>query len=258
MADYKDMCEVDRMLPIHQLNKINEKGTERFDFFPISIVQAIFDKTGIRLDAIISSFNYLFLPWKGTKEATRLQVVGLMRRKSLAICYRDLDDNVIIEMYIGTDKGDNTWKNDANWKDFEDWIIDAVKDYLDNIDIDNPNAILDAIKKYVEDYINSYLGDWLDENIKQKVDQIVNEYIEGLDIDQIIADTINTWIEANQENINNQINTAVNNYLDTNLEPLVGEYFTAVKKYLEDNERVIANALARHEQAITDLQASAT
>lgn len=258
MADYKDICKVDRMSSIHQLNKINEKGTERQNFFPISIVQAIFDKTGIRLDTIISSFNYIFLPYKGTKESTRLQVVGLMRRKSLVVCYRDLDDNVIIEMYIGTDKGDDAWKNDSNWKNFEDWITDAVKDYLDNIDINNPNAILDAIKKYIEDYINSYLGDWLDENIKQKVDQIVNEYIEGLDIDQIIAVTINAWIEANRENINNQINTAVNNYLDTNLEPLVGEYFTAVKKYLEDNERVIANALARHEQAITDLQASTT
>ena len=258
MANYKDMCEVDRMLPIHQLNKINEKGTERFDFFPLSVIQAIYDKTGIRLDAIISSFNYIFLPYKGTKEDTRLQVVGLMRRKSLFVCYRDLDDNVIIEMYIGTDRGDDAWKNDANWKNFEDWITDSVKEYLDNIDINNPNAILDAIRKYVEDFINSYLGNWLDVNIKQKVDQIVNDYIEGLDIDKIISDTINKWIEDNKDNINQQITNYVNDYLNDNLEPLVGEYFAAVKKYLEDNERVIANALARHEQAITDLQSSTT
>ena len=259
MSDVKDICEVDRMLPIHQLNKINEKGTERFNFFPLSVIQAIYDKTGIRLDAIISSFNYLFLPWKGTKETTRLQVVGLMRRKSLVVCYRDLDDNTTIEMYNSNERGDEEWKKDDNWKNFANWIEEYINNYLDNIDInDDTNTIVQIINKYVETYIDQNLDEWLDINIKQKVDEIVNSYIESLDIDQIIADTINAWIEANRETINNQINTAVNNYLDTNLEPLVGKYFEAVKKYLEDNERVIANALARHEQAIRDLQASTT
>lgn len=39
-----------------------------------------------------------------------------------------------------------------------------------------------------------------------------------------------------------------------NLNHLFGESFNAIVAYLRDNERVIANALARHEQAITDLQ----
>ena len=259
MSNIKDICEVDRILPIHQLNKLNEKCAERKDFFPISVIQAIFYKTGIRLDTIISSFNYIFLPWKGTKEATRLQVVGLMRRKSLVICYRDLDDNITIEMYNSNERGDEEWKKDDNWKDFANWIEEYIKEYIDNIDIDDDtNTIIQIINKYVENYIEQNLDEWLDVNIKQKVDEIVNSYIESLDINQIIADTINAWIEANQETINNQINTAINNYLDTNLEPLVGEYFEAIKTYIEDNERVIANALARHEQAITDLQSSIT
>lgn len=133
MDNIKDMCEVDRLIPIHQLNKINEKGTKRQDFFPISIIQAIFDKTGIRLDTIISSFNYIFLPWKGTKEATRLQVVGLMRRKSLIICYRDLDDNVIIEMYNSNERGDDEFKKDSNWKRWNDWLKETVQDIFANI-----------------------------------------------------------------------------------------------------------------------------
>ena len=40
--------------------------------------------------------------------------------------------------------------------------------------------------------------------------------------------------------------------LKPEIEEIVGEYFEAVKQYLEDNERVIANALARHEQWIND------
>ena len=151
MKNIKDMCEVDRTIPIHQLNKMNEKGTKRQDFFPISIIQAIFDKTGIRLDNILSSFNYIFLPYKGNKETTRLQVVGLSRRKSLVISYRDLEDNVIIEMYNSNERGDNEWKKDANWIDFNQYIIDKIREefvnnvtIIDNLNSNEVNAALSA------------------------------------------------------------------------------------------------------------------
>lgn len=151
MKNIKDICEVDRTIPIHQLNKMNEKGTKRQDFFPISIIQAIFDKTGIRLDNILSSFNYIFLPYKGNKETTRLQVVGLSRRKSLVISYRDLEDNVIIEMYNSNERGDNEWKKDANWIDFNQYIIDKIREefvnnvtIIDNLNSNEVNAALSA------------------------------------------------------------------------------------------------------------------
>lgn len=151
MKNIKDICEVDRTMPIHQLNKMNEKGTKRQDFFPISIVQAIFDKTGIRLDNILSSFNYIFLPYKGSKETTRLQVVGLSRRKSLVISYRDLEDNIIIEMYNSNERGDNEWKKDDNWIDFNQYIIDKIREefannvtIIDNLNSNEVNAALSA------------------------------------------------------------------------------------------------------------------
>lgn len=243
--DYKDVCVTDRQLPIHQLNKLNEKGTKREDVFPISVVQAIFDKTGIRLDTIISSFNYIFLPYKGTKEDTRLQVNGLMRRKSLVICYRDLDDNITIEMYISNDRGDNSWKNDNNWKDFGDWVSEAIKDIMGNLD-NYPdifeqikNAIYAAIEEYLDQNASAIVNKWIEENASELITTAVNEYISS-----------DTFIN----NLNENIKTLVNNYLAENLEPLVGEFFTAVVNYVQQNERVIANALARHEQAITDLQ----
>lgn len=341
MSDYKDMCDVDRMLPIHQLNKINEKGTKRDDFFPLSVIQAIFDKTGIRLDTIISSFNYIFLPYKGTKEDTRLQVVGLMRRKSLVICYRDLDDNIIIEMYNGTDRNDNVWKDDDNWIDFSNYIKKAVEEILTNLN-DYPDIVTaiqqayvelinnylnehfeDTANKYFAENINKVFEDWAVDNISQYINDylsqhlkdIANEYFDShieeltnnyLDLhfqdefnkwiqdnaqsyfDKYLTDNsqtiINNWLEDNStdtinnwmaENAEKAIQTAVNNYFNNeefnsklvnvttpivndyladNLEPIVGEFFNKVVTYIQQNERVIANALARHEQSITDLQ----
>lgn len=240
MTDYKDMCEVDRMLPIHQLNKINEKGTERFNFFPLSVVQAIFDKTGIRLDAIISSFNYLFLPWKGTKESTRLQVVGLMRRKSLVVCYRDLDDNTTIEMYNSNERGDDEWKKDDNWKDWIAWLKEVVEEIFKNMD-NYPN-----FEQIIKDIVNT----WINENLGDYIKNVVDEYLNELDLDNIVNNIFGDIILNHPEYITN----VVNNYLTENLEPLVGQFFDKIVEYLRDNERVIANALARHEQAIIELQ----
>ena len=240
MANYKDMCIVDETIPIHQLNKINEKGNKRFDIFPLSIVQAIFDKTGIRLDTIISSFNYIFLPYKGTKEDTRLQVVGLMRRKSLVICYRDLNDKITIEMYNSNDKGDNAWKSDENWVNWEDWLIQIIKDIFG--DINNYPDLEQIIKELLDQYLTDNFNDY--------VKNFVDEYFADIDLNPIINNYLQQYINEHPDLINN----IVNKYLETNLEPLVGQFFNKIVEYLRDNERVIANALARHEQAITELQ----
>lgn len=250
MSNIKDICEVDRILPIHQLNKINEKGTERQTFFPISVVQAIFDKTGIRLDAIISSFNYLFLPWKGTKEDTRLQVVGLMRRKSLVICYRDLDDNVIIEMYNSNERGDEEWKKDDNWKDFADWLHQVIENILDNLE-DYEN-LKDIIMQLFDTYLNEY-G-------KAYIKQLFDEYTETIDIEELVNTVFNNYIKSDEFNqlltntVNNQTSDIVNNYIGENMQPIVDTYMEKVSEYLKNNERVIANALSRHEEDINTMK----
>lgn len=250
MSNIKDICEVDRILPIHQLNKINEKGTERQNFFPISVVQAIFDKTGIRLDAIISSFNYLFLPWKGTKEDTRLQVAELMRRKSLVVCYRDLDDNITIEMYNSNERSDNEWKKDDNWKDFADWLHQVIEDILDNLE-DYEN-LKDIIMQLFDTYLNEY-G-------KAYIKQLFDEYIETIDIEELVNTVFNNYIKSDEFNqlltntVNNQISDIVNNYIGENMQPIVDAYMEKVSEYLKNNERVIANALSRHEEDINTMK----
>lgn len=244
--DYKDICVTDKQVPVHQLNKLNEKGTKREDFFPISVVQAIFDKTGIRLDAIISSFNYLFLPWKGTKEATRLQVVGLMRRKSLVICYRDLDDKVYIEYYNSNDRGDEEWQKDKNWVDFCDMIVDIIKDILENLD-DYPD-IYNMIKQIIEDAATSLVNQWLEDNATS----IINDYLSKLDLSSQIQNAVNNYF--NSDNFKQLIEDILNQYFEDNVDDKLNERFESMETFIKDNERVIANALARHETAINILQ----
>lgn len=305
MTDYKDMCKVDRILPIHQLNKINEKGDKRFNFFPLSVVQAIFDKTGIRLDTIISSFNYIFLPWKGTKEATRLQVVGLMRRKSLVVCYRDLDDNTTIEMYIGTDKGDNAWKDDVNWKDFRDWLKEYIEEIFSHLE-DYPDIweeIKDIISQAVNSLVKTFVDNWLNTNGEQiindylsqldlsnQLSQLINQYLQGDEFNQLLNDIVNKYVEGlnlqsqidaaiskyledkdfttDLENIVNnyfngdtfgdllqtKVEKVVNNYLTENLQPAVDDAIGKVQEYITSNERVVANALSRHEEDLQNLK----
>ena len=303
MSNIKDICEVDRILPIHQLNKLNEKGTERQNFFPISVVQAIFDKTGIRLDAIISSFNYLFLPWKGTKEDTRLQVVGLMRRKSLVVCYRDLDDKIIIETYISNDRGDAEWKKDENWRDFSDWIIDVIENIMGNLD-DYPD-IYEIIKNIIQEGMSNLVNNWLLEN----AEEIINNYLDDAGIDEKIEQSFNKYISSSEfinkviseidklfnsidfnEKVNNwltnyfnehpitddfiqqvienylktedfinyikpYIDNSVNNWMTDNLQPVLDSYFEQIQTYISNNERVIANALSRHEEDLLNIKA---
>lgn len=244
--DYKDICVTDKQVPVHQLNKLNEKGTKREDIFPISVVQAIFDKTGIRLDAIISSFNYLFLPWKGTKEATRLQVIGLMRRKSLVICYRDLDDKVYIEYYNSNDRGDEKWQKDENWVDFCDMIVDIIKDILENLD-DYPD-IYNMIKQIIEDAATNLVNQWLEDNATS----IVNDYLSKLDLSSQIQNAVNNYF--NSAEFKQLIGDILNQYFEDNVDDELNERFKSMETFIKDNERVIANALARHEMAITILQ----
>lgn len=128
--NYDDICQIDNKLPIHQLNKLDEEGDKRNPIYPISLVQAIFDKSGLRLDTILSWFNYLYLPYKGSKAETRLQVPADWRRRSLVISYRDMDDKTIIEIYNSDDRSDQYWKDDANWITLKDYIKQIVEEVI--------------------------------------------------------------------------------------------------------------------------------
>lgn len=112
-----EICDDSRKLPIHQLNKLDVKDITRDDIYPLSVIQAIFDaRTGIRLDSILSAMNFLYLPYGGSNEATRLQIPLQGRHRSLILSYIDYDKYVHIEQYVSDNFTDEDWQVDENWK----------------------------------------------------------------------------------------------------------------------------------------------
>lgn len=396
MGNFRDICEKFDASVLQQLYKkitTEDNGVGNKDVFPVTLVQAVYDAiSGIRLDDILSHYNYIYLEFKGSKKATRQAIPIGHRRNSLIISYKDYDNNTIVEQYIGENINDNEWQHDDNWKtpftegsfeisvtdsqlekyinkyfednnlqqmifDKADTTINAaiqqvigegkldalitsvvnqflndrlgeyisedivrriVREYCDELDLSNEiNTIVNnkadsyfssqdfknTVNNLANTALNTYIGEHLsDAKIKQlvdaylatlnlddilnnKVEDKVNNYFSSDEfntkIDEIVSniagDKINEYITNNltPENLNeiitnaikDNLNVALNNYFTTDegkqaikdaigpeLEEVVGSYFEAFNTYIQDNERVIANALARHEQAIIDLQ----
>lgn len=304
------------MSDIHQLIKKSvEQSKEYKNIFPWTYTESVKDReTGEILDESLARFNFYYLAYAGSDEATRLQLSSKYRKQGCVIGYMDYNYFFHIDFYINQDIRDTQWKMDSNWiplfsfyngyftlpwkgnfadtvllvnksyrhygtvvtyKDanmvsfmrynsyeiddldwsneanwtglnwetIQEWLKDIVEEILSNLE-DYPD-IYELIKNLFTDIVNNLLSEGM-------VEDIVNKYLEGLNIGDMVHDQINNWFDS--EEGTEFIKNLVNQYLQENLEPLVGEFFTAVVKYLQDNERVIANALARHEQAITDLQ----
>ena len=159
----KDICERYDATSLQQLTKIitDENGEHKDkDVYPISVIQAIFDGiTGTRLDHILSFCNCIYVPFQGTREATRLMIGSQMRRKGLIIVFRDLDNMTYTQRYIyGESVSDEHWGYDDNW---EDCFVSF--DDLESVE---------QLKQYLTEYIDEKFKDLID-NIKTLKFQIV-------------------------------------------------------------------------------------
>ena len=159
----KDICERYDATSLQQLTKIvtDENGEHKEkDVYPISVIQAIFDGlTGTRLDHILSFSNCIYVPFQGTREATRLMIGSQMRRKGLIIVFRDLDNMTYTQRYIyGKSVADEHWRHDDNW---EDCFVGF--DDLESVE---------QLKQYLTEYIDEKFKDLID-NIKTLKFQIV-------------------------------------------------------------------------------------
>lgn len=117
--DERDICTGVANDSIHQLNKLDKSlgNRKRRRIYPLTYIQAVFDaKSGTRLDAILDMVNSVYLPWKGTARATRIQVPFKVRRKGLMISYRNIDNEIITEKCI-TDEcvKDDIFGLDSSW-----------------------------------------------------------------------------------------------------------------------------------------------
>ena len=269
MANFKDICKKYDATILQQLYKkiVTDSGTQDKNVFPIALVQGVYDAiSGMRLDDILTHYNYINIRYGGTQEATRLLIPIAHRRKLLIIAYTDYDGNSYIEQYIGETINDNDWKASDNWKtpftkgNFMVNLTDAqlekyINKYFETHDMSG--LIQQGITINFNQFINSEEGQGLLNNVATT---IIQQYVADNLSEETLANIINTYLADNIQTICNTFfnsdagKQAINEAIAPQLEEIVGEYFTALSTFVEDNERVIANALARHEQAITDLQ----
>ena len=126
---------------LQQLYKIIADGTQsdRKKVYPVTLIQSIFDGlTGIRLDQLLALNNNIWVPFNGTREATRLQISAAIRRKGLIVSFVDYDNVVYCQRYMNdTTISDEQWKDDANWEECfvsldNTSLISQLKQYIDD------------------------------------------------------------------------------------------------------------------------------
>lgn len=156
----------------------------------------------------------------------------------------------------------------------KDLIQDIINQWLDD----------DKLQQIINEWLNQrdldeIINNWLEEaDLTQQIQEAVNNAMKDIDISDQITNAVNQWLEDND--LTDIVNNAVNNYLGDNLEDIlnnyfgpegpgygnledmvdqilddkIGQYLEDIKAMLKDNERVIANALSRHEEDIIQLK----
>ena len=186
-----------------------------------------------------------------------------------------------------------TWKDEQYWEklDFEEILASAenaflkillnldkypkFQDFLAKIlaDLFNQHIDFDDIKDLIEPHLEAVIEKLIPQGylrsiILQLAERLINDFIHSNAfkdniksvILEVLGDSIEDFIESVIEDlINAYFNSGcgedlVRRIIEDLLKRVVEDYFSDIQQALWDEERVIANALARHEMAITELQ----
>lgn len=230
-------------LPVKQLYE--KVDGEYIPFNPQIDLNSILESVTERSIAFIfHHYNFFNCEWTDTAERTRSQVPPQLRRRGLWITYdKDLQTKVT-ERFKGSDYDASIperWAADAYWEqlDFE-ILLKAAEEAIKNIfyNINRYPELLCLLRKWIKD--------WLDGNkddifimIKEVLGDEIYDILKNLFLDFVYSPEFKEFFKTVIEEL---------------LGELLEEYFEDIQKTLTDWERVIANALARHEMAITELQ----
>lgn len=109
-----------------QLIKKNNQGSGYKNIYPKTYTESVLDKeSGEVLDSILQKFNFMYLPYTGSSQNTRLLVPKKLRRRGLWIAYIRYDNTLVVEYYTATAINDESWKLDENWAPYNIAEIDA-------------------------------------------------------------------------------------------------------------------------------------
>lgn len=172
-----------------------------------------------------------------------------------------------VNNYINSDEFNNKLEEYFNNLDLSQNIDNSVNKYLDGKDLSTiiNNAINDIIKdidwsqyidlsdlsSMIQEAVNNYLNN--SEEIANLVNQAISNYlkdvnindiIQGIDFSEEIQEAVNNWFANNGDTLVELMRPVLEELVDKLREELI--------EWCNDIERVVANALIRHEQWIQE------
>jgi hypothetical protein len=241
----KVQCDKEGNMPIHILNKYCEENDTRYEIYPLTVIQAIFDGlTGTRLDRILAACNSVYLTWEGTFADTVNKLDKIYRRKGYIITYRDATNINWTQRYNSDDISDVAWTNPANW---EGWSFDTViKDLAEALEeiftnIGDYKDFLDIITSFINDFVINVFNN-------------INNYPELIGI---LSDLVCNCVKNIFANINNYpalvtcINNAVNSRVDYIFNNI--DRFPILKNLIETKVEARVTYIFEHINNFTEL-----
>ena len=241
----KVQCDKEGNMPIHILDKYCEENDTRYNIYPLTVIQAVFDGlTGTRLDRILAACNSVYLTWEGTFANTVNKLNKIYRRKGYIITYRDATNINWTQRYNSDDISDVAWTNPANW---EGWSFDTViKDLTEALEeiftnIGDYKDFLDIITSFINDFVINVFNN-------------INNYPELIGI---LSDLVCNCVKNIFANINNYpglvtcINNAVNSRVDYIFNNI--DRFPILKNLIETKVEARVTYIFEHINNFTEL-----
>ena len=241
----KVQCDKEGNMPIHILDKYCEENDTRYNIYPLTVIQAVFDGlTGTRLDRILAACNNVYLTWEGTFADTVNKLDKIYRRKGYIITYRDATNINWTQRYNSDDISDVAWTNPANW---EGWSFDTViKDLAEALEeiftnIGDYKDFLDIITSFINDFVINVFNN-------------INNYPELIGI---LSDLVCNCVKNIFANINNYpalvtcINNAVNSRVDYIFNNI--DRFPILKNLIETKVEARVTYIFEHINNFTEL-----
>lgn len=258
----KVQCDKEGNMPIHILNKYCEENDTRYEIYPLTVIQAIFDGlTGTRLDRILAACNSVYLTWEGTFADTVNKLDKIYRRKGYIITYRDATNINWTQRYNSDDISDAAWINPDNWEGWSfDTVIKDLSEALEEIftNIGDYKDFLDVITSFINEFVINVFNNL--NNYPKLVNIIKNSTVESLpiiikdifnnindypELKNIFNECVKQWTETIFNNISSYpalsqfITNAINSYVETT----INNIFDNIDSYPNIKNLIINNTV---------------
>lgn len=258
----KVQCDKEGNMPIHILDKYCEENDTRYNIYPLTVIQAVFDGlTGTRLDRILAACNSVYLTWEGTFANTVNKLDKIYRRKGYIITYRDETNVNWTQRYNSDDISDEAWTNPDNWEGWSfDTVIKDLSEALEEIftNIGDYKDFLDVITSFINEFVINVFNNI--NNYPKLVEIIKNSTVESLpiiirdifnnineypELKEIFNQYIKQWTESIFNNISSYpaLNQFITNAINSHVETTINNIFNNIDNYPAIKNLIITNTV---------------